>query len=338
MFHSYQKLFFLILLMSIIFQMSSLSWFSIWMMMEMNMMSFIPFLTFSDNQLYNEGSMKYFIVQSFGSVMLLMGWMISTFTFFTNFYFENIYYMMLYMALILKMGASPFHFWFPSLMNNLNWFCSFLLMTWQKLGPLMMLSYVNQLMIMLFMSSGLSALVGGIGGFNQTNLRMIFAYSSINHLGWLMICLILTETIFIFYVSFYFFMMILFCLIFHLNMLSSLIQLYCFKSLFMEKYIIMINLLSLGGLPPFSGFFLKWVVLNELLMEKMWMMSLILLVSSLMNLYYYIRISYSYMMFSSMNMNLINFNLNNFNKFFISIILLIKMIGIILIPLGMWMY
>nr|ADK97568.1 NADH dehydrogenase subunit 2 [Peripatoides sp. DVL-2010] len=337
MFHSYQLLFLMILFLSILFQISSSSWFSIWMSMEMNLMTFIPFLSSSENQLYNEGSMKYFIIQAFGSVMLLIGWMISSFMIFSSFYFKSMSYVMLLLALFLKMGAAPFHFWFPSLVNNLSWFSLFMLMTWQKLSPLIMLMYINQWMILISLSSGVSALIGGIGGLNQISLRKIFAYSSIGHIGWLMMCMILSEIIFMFYISFYFFMMMLFCLIFYMNFISTLVQFFCYKSFFLEKIIIMISLFSLGGLPPLSGFFPKWMLLNELLLMKMWMLSLILLLSSLMNLYYYTRIGYSLMMFSSMIFNLFLFKPKFLNKVLIYFVLYLMLISMIYIPMGMWL-
>merc|ERR1712100_319946 len=51
-----------------------------------------------------------------------------------------------------------------------------------------------------------------------------------------------------------------------------------------------ITLLSLGGLPPFSGFFSKYLFFKSLLFSDMYIISLFLIIFSLLSIYYYVKI------------------------------------------------
>jgi NADH-ubiquinone oxidoreductase chain 2 len=53
------------------------------------------------------------------------------------------------------------------------------------------------------------------------------------------------------------------------------------------------TLLSLGGLPPFIGFFPKWVVIQILIINNSRFIITIMVVASLTTLYYYLRVCYS---------------------------------------------
>ena len=60
-----------------------------------------------------------------------------------------------------------------------------------------------------------------------------------------------------------------------------------------ERYlsiILVITLLSLGGLPPFSGFFGKYLFFKSLLFSDMYIIALFLIVFSLLSIYYYVKI------------------------------------------------
>merc|ERR1712032_1790845 len=54
--------------------------------------------------------------------------------------------------------------------------------------------------------------------------------------------------------------------------------------------ILAITLLSLGGLPPFSGFFGKYLFFKSLLLSDMYIIALFLIVFSLLSIYYYVKI------------------------------------------------
>jgi len=130
-------------------------------------------------------------------------------------------------------------------------------MTLQKIAPMSLLSYLTLDIIfpVFWAAIILSALVGAIGGLNQTLLRKIIAYSSINHMAWILSAILIRETRWLIYFALYSFVSSSIALLFyhqeafhishlvnHTNHLSPL------------KLLTFISLLSLGGLPPFTGF------------------------------------------------------------------------------------
>jgi NADH-ubiquinone oxidoreductase chain 2 len=52
-------------------------------------------------------------------------------------------------------------------------------------------------------------------------------------------------------------------------------------------------LLSSGGLPPFLGFIPKWVIIQAVIINRLAPITTIVVLTSLITLYYYLKISYS---------------------------------------------
>jgi NADH-ubiquinone oxidoreductase chain 2 len=63
-------------------------------------------------------------------------------------------------------------------------------MTVQKAGPIVLASYLIGINYLIAAVVIISVAVGSVGGINQTSLRKILTYSSINHTGWILIALI----------------------------------------------------------------------------------------------------------------------------------------------------
>lgn len=195
-------------------------------------------------------------------------------------------------SLILKRGIAPFHFWFPNVIEGLNWINSFIILTWQKIAPLILISLliVNYLFIPII----LSIIVGSIGGLNQTSLRKIIAYSSINHLGWIGAAIISSDILWLNYFLFYIFLSTTLIYFFNINKLFFINQIYSIFNHSNElKLILFLNFLSLGGLPPFLGFFPKWNVIQILVNNNQLFLITTIVVLTLITLYYYIRICYA---------------------------------------------
>nr|QAY82079.1 NADH dehydrogenase subunit 2 [Endoclita minanus] len=312
------KLFFMIILFfSSLISISSNSWLGCWIGLEINLLSFIPLISNNDNLLYSEASLKYFLVQALASSNLLF--LILLFSFMSNFFDiqNNLIKILLNSSLLMKMGASPFHFWFTQILEGMTWFNSLILMTWQKITPLILLSYCYNYYLMIF-TIILSSMFGAIGGLNQISLRKLMAYSSINHLSWMIMALIINENLFLFYLMIYFFLNFIMCMMFYLTNSFFLNQLFYLNYLPLIKFFIFLNLLSLGGLPPFLGFLSKWMVINYLIMSNMYMMSFLLIMFTLISLYYYVRISYSAFLMNYLKIKWFKLNINNkFNLFMI---------------------
>nr|YP_009945226.1 NADH dehydrogenase subunit 2 [Pedetontus zhejiangensis]QOE17733.1 NADH dehydrogenase subunit 2 [Pedetontus zhejiangensis] len=281
---------------STLMSVSSASWFGAWMGLEINLLSFIPLMSNGMNQRSTEASLKYFLTQALGSTVLLLSVIYLFYSLSAmNFFLTNTSAILLInMSLLLKVGAAPFHFWFPLVMEGLNWMNSIILMTWQKFAPLILLSYnLNKNINLMTISIMLSALLGGLGGLNQTMLRKIMAFSSINHLSWILAAMLISENTWLMYYFVYILLstavMMYFMLnnMFHLNQIHGMINTNKINNLMFKM-----NLLSLGGLPPFLGFFTKWIVIQELLVKGSLMMLFIMIMSTLITLFYYLRVIY----------------------------------------------
>nr|YP_010043660.1 NADH dehydrogenase subunit 2 [Tinda javana]QPD06981.1 NADH dehydrogenase subunit 2 [Tinda javana] len=316
MFNNSSKILFLLTLMSgTLITISSTSWLSAWMGLEINLLSFIPLMNDSSNLMSTETSLKYFLTQAIASSIFLAAVLISMLKI-NLMNFQLIYYpnMLITTALLIKSGTAPFHFWFPSIMEGLNWTNSIILMTWQKIAPLILVSYIFISNLMYFVII-ISTITGAIGGLNQTSLRKLMAFSSINHLSWMLAAMMHSSSTFIMYFIFYSFLSItvIFLLnsfkIFHFNQLFT-----SFSSYSPLKFSFFINLLSLGGLPPFLGFLPKWIVIQNLTNINQMSLMLVLILFSMVTLYFYLRICYSAFMIgnSEFNWNLIMFQNNKF--------------------------
>nr|AYM84947.1 NADH dehydrogenase subunit 2 [Abracris sp. OR222] len=297
--NSTKLLFLSTLVMGTILSISSNSWFGIWMGLEINLLSFIPLLTNSKNMVMNESSIKYFIVQAMASTMLLFSILMIQMKFSTSWEKELIPAMMINSSLLLKIGAAPFHFWFPEVMSSTSWINCLILMTWQKIAPMMILSYCIQMGMFIFSITILSIIIGALGGLNQTSLRQIMAYSSISHLGWMISSMIESETSWEFYFSIYSLLTMTLVLLFMTTNTFFMNQLYSTKMMSTEiKFMTFLTLMSLGGLPPFIGFLPKWIIMQSMIENNLIPMISIMVMMTMITLYYYIRISFSAMILS----------------------------------------
>nr|YP_010222589.1 NADH dehydrogenase subunit 2 [Neojurtina typica]UCC46052.1 NADH dehydrogenase subunit 2 [Neojurtina typica] len=287
-------LFLMTLIISTMITVSSNNWMSMWIGLELNMMSFIPLMYNQQKKLSSEACMIYFLTQSVSSMILIMMVSISMVSMFMKSVNLD---MIITMSLLMKLGAAPFHLWMPEIMSKMEWSKCCILMTWQKIAPLMMMSNIqNNLMINT--SIILSLLVGGIGGINQTSLRKMMGFSSINHLGWMLAINKLINS-WLIYVITYSIMTSTICYMFSCYKMYFINQVNSMNMSNMEKVSYAIMMLSMGGLPPFIGFLPKWVTIQEMMNESEYFISLIMVMLTLITLSYYIKMMVSMFLMTS---------------------------------------
>ncbi|NP_570624.1 NADH dehydrogenase subunit 2 (mitochondrion) [Bombyx mandarina] len=322
------KMFFLfILFFSTLISISSNSWFGCWIGLEINLLSFIPLISNSKNLLSVETSLKYFLTQSLASINFLFMILIK-FSLLKNFDMNNIISIMMNSSLLMKMGSAPFHFWFPNIVEGLSWMNNFMLMTWQKISPMILLSYYFNKNFLIFMII-MNLIIGSLGGLNQTSLRKLLAFSSINNLGWMIFSIMISENLWLFYFLIYSMMIFMMISLFFLMNMYFMNQLFINNMNFFIKMNLLINFLSLGGLPPFMGFMPKWIIINFLLINKFYFLTFIFMMTSLIIIYYYIRIIYSSFMFNYFKMKWMNLFMKN-NMFLINLSSFISISSMIL--------
>nr|YP_010126123.1 NADH dehydrogenase subunit 2 [Ostrinia furnacalis]QMQ99173.1 NADH dehydrogenase subunit 2 [Ostrinia furnacalis] len=307
--NSNKMFFFFILFFSTLISISSNSWFGCWIGLEINLLSFIPIINNSNNILTSEASLKYFFTQAIASINLLFCIIIKM-MFMKNFEMNNTIMIMMNSSLLMKMGSAPFHFWFPNIIEGLSWFNSFILMTWQKISPMILLSYWynNNFLILIII---LNSIIGAIGGLNQTSIRKLMTFSSINNLSWMMSAMMISENLWMFYFFMYSFLISILCLLFSMINMFFINQLFFFNINYLIKLSLLINFLSLGGLPPFMGFLPKWIIINFMLNKNLYFLTFILIMMSLILLFFYIRILYSSFMFNYLKLKWIKIKIKN---------------------------
>nr|YP_009995246.1 NADH dehydrogenase subunit 2 [Ochthebius puncticollis]QNP09636.1 NADH dehydrogenase subunit 2 [Ochthebius puncticollis] len=330
MFYMFKLLFLTTMMIGSMISISSYSWLGMWMGLEINLLSIVPLLSNSKNMINNEASLKYFITQALASTILLFSIILFSSKMFST--WENSFNMIFNSSLLTKMGAAPFHFWFPEVMEGINWFNCLIMLTWQKLAPMVLVMY-NIKMINFFSIIIMSSmLISGIMGLNQTSLRKIMAYSSINHIGWMLSTMFFMEKIWLIYFLIYTLTSINIISIFNIFNIFQLKQIFLSlnKNMNLKMFFIM-NFLSLGGLPPFLGFMPKWLTIQYMLENNMIMMSMMLVIMTLLTLYFYMRITFSTLM---INMNELNFlNQKPIKKFILMFIMFLTLNGLIFLTL-----
>nr|YP_009544102.1 NADH dehydrogenase subunit 2 [Cosmoscarta bispecularis]AZJ53277.1 NADH dehydrogenase subunit 2 [Cosmoscarta bispecularis] len=282
--NSTKMMFMMFMLMSTMMSLSSNNWFGGWMGLEINLMSFIPLMLNKFNYYSSESMMKYFIIQSMGSMIMLMGIILVALK------INNQINMLIMCGLMTKLGVAPFHMWIPSVVDGLSWLNCMIMFSWQKVATLMLLSYSINFSIML-LPIIFSLLIGSVGGINQSSLKKILAYSSINNMGWILIAMKSSMTLWINYFLIYSIMII--SLMSMLNKMNINYINQCFLTSFnsMNKLFLSIMLFSMGGLPPMLGFLPKWMVIQSMIFNNDYLISIIMVMTSLITLFYYIRIS-----------------------------------------------
>nr|YP_010410316.1 NADH dehydrogenase subunit 2 [Haplotropis brunneriana]AGO50965.1 NADH dehydrogenase subunit 2 [Haplotropis brunneriana] len=328
--NSTKLLFLSSLMMGTVLSVSSNSWFGVWMGLEINLLSFIPLLANNKNMMMNESSIKYFIVQAMASTMLLFSILIIQLEYPLNWEQQIIPSMMISSSLLLKIGAAPFHFWFPEVMGATSWTNCLILMTWQKIAPMMVLSYCIQNSMFTSTIIIVSIAIGALGGLNQTSLRQLMAYSSISHLGWMIASISISETLWEVYFTVYSLLSLIMVLLFNQSKLFFMNQIYTAENMNIEiKFMMFLTLLSLGGLPPFLGFMPKWMVMQSLVENNLSALMATMAVLTTITLYYYMRISFSTLIMTfSENSWSINNNVKS-PKFILPTLVTISTLGLI---------
>nr|DAZ91329.1 TPA_asm: ND2 [Echinogammarus veneris] len=271
-------------MLSVVVATSSNSWFMIWLSLEINLLSFIPLLTSNKNKYTSEAALKYFLIQSFASVLIIASASLNL--------SQNLAILFLAGALFLKLGAAPSHQWLPSMIDGLSWPMVSLLLTVQKFTPLILIFFLfktNHIHMFYIFYMSFSALIGAIGGLSQSSLRKIMAYSSIAHLAWMLVSLQSTMYLWGFYFFIYSSMLMMLSSLLYFSGNYSLTDVISMKKSYFSL-ILAISFLSLGGLPPFTGFLPKLVIIQDIFLHDQVLLSFPLLTSSFISLFFYMRV------------------------------------------------
>nr|YP_009144270.1 NADH dehydrogenase subunit 2 [Crocidura grayi]ACY36799.1 NADH dehydrogenase subunit 2 [Crocidura grayi halconus]ACY36800.1 NADH dehydrogenase subunit 2 [Crocidura grayi halconus]ACY36812.1 NADH dehydrogenase subunit 2 [Crocidura grayi halconus]AKI84796.1 NADH dehydrogenase subunit 2 [Crocidura grayi] len=301
--------------------MTSSHWFMTWLGFEMNMMAIMPILMKKYSPRSMEAATKYFLTQATASMILMLAIIINlmhsgqwTIKNMENYTASTL----ITIALVMKLGLAPFHFWVPEVTQGVSLNSGLILLTWQKIAPLTLLyqiySSINTNLLLLM--SLTSIMIGGWGGLNQTQLRKIMAYSSIAHMGWMMMILIYNPNLSLLNLLLYIFMTSsMFMLLIFTSTTTTLSLSLTWNKTPIITIMSLITLLSLGGLPPLTGFMPKWMIIQELTKNNSVILPTLMAILALLNLFFYMRLTYStaLTMFPTMNNTKLTWQFQNMN-------------------------
>nr|YP_913641.1 NADH dehydrogenase subunit 2 [Gyrinocheilus aymonieri]ATG33678.1 NADH dehydrogenase subunit 2 [Gyrinocheilus aymonieri]USL47567.1 NADH dehydrogenase subunit 2 [Gyrinocheilus aymonieri]BAF41702.1 NADH dehydrogenase subunit 2 [Gyrinocheilus aymonieri]BBU25515.1 NADH dehydrogenase subunit 2 [Gyrinocheilus aymonieri] len=278
---------------------ASSHWLLAWMGLEVNTLAIAPLMAQHHHPRAVEATTKYFLTQATAAAMILFAsttnaWMTGEWD--INNLSHPIASTMIITALALKVGLAPIHYWLPEVLQGLDLLTGLILSTWQKLAPFALIIQVAPAIDPLLLTSLglLSTLVGGWGGLNQTQLRKILAYSSIAHMGWMIIILQYMPQLTLIALAMYIFTTsaaFLTLKMSHATKINTLTTSWSKSPVLVSTTALV--LLSLGGLPPLSGFMPKWLILQELAKQDLPLTATIMALTALLSLYFYLRLCYA---------------------------------------------
>nr|UYG54164.1 NADH dehydrogenase subunit 2 [Leptocoma sericea] len=291
-------IFTLSLIMGTTITVSSNHWVLAWTGLEINTLAILPLISKSHHPRAVEAATKYFLTQAAASALVLFSsmtnawhtgqWDITQLTHPTS-------CLLLTAAISMKLGLVPFHFWFPEVLQGSPLITGLLLSTVMKLPPLSLLYMTSPSLnpTVLTTMAILSAALGGWMGLNQTQIRKIMAFSSISHLGWMAIILAYDPKLTLLNFCLYSLMTATVFLTLNTTKVLKLPSLMtAWPKIPSLNAMLLLTLLSLAGLPPLTGFFPKWLIIQELTKQDMAPAATMIALLSLLSLFFYLRLAY----------------------------------------------
>jgi NADH-quinone oxidoreductase subunit N len=306
------EIFITIFIVGTVVALSRRGWIMVWLGLELNIVGFLGWICIVDRAKYgsvdswavfdeisvfppnSEPFAKYFLVQSVGSAFFLVGPLI-----YGTYVISGCRPLFLLFGLFIKRGVAPFHQWFPSVCSNVSWKINLALMFWQKVGPIFVIvSVLYSSSVILFLGFRVVSLFFGVfGAIGQTQLRSLFAYSSVAHIGWIVAVIYFSKLAF-----FYYFVLYRVMVVSLLSVFSSIkvYRLKIIREIVGRVGYVLVGLglvLRIGGVPPFTGFFIKVYALYVIIWGGWAILAVVFCVFAAMRLSYYINVGFNLLLF-----------------------------------------
>ncbi len=207
-----------------------------------------------------------------------------------------------------KISAVPFHFWAPDVYEGAPSPVVGFLSTASKAAGFAVLMRV---LFGFFPQGNLywtwtaallavaSMFLGNLAAIPQKNIKRLIAYSSIAQAGYVLVGVAAGDAIGVTAATYYLMAylvtnLLVFAVIGLVNQSDQTSELSGFSGLSRRSpglaLLMMAGLLSLGGIPPFAGFFAKILVLNAAVQKNLVWLVILAVINSVIGLYYYLRI------------------------------------------------
>nr|AAS80059.1 NADH dehydrogenase subunit 2 [Hemorrhois algirus] len=277
---------------------STTHWLMTWICLEINTLSMIPIISKPNHPRATEAATKYYLTQTMASTAMLFATTMNamnTSNWEVHLTSEPTATTIITLSLMMKMAAAPLHFWLPEVSQGTTTMTALTILTWQKIAPLMiLLTTHNKTNITLMLTSAvLSITIGGLGSLNQTQLRKLMAFSSIAHTGWILATLKIMPQISTLTFLIYTMTTIPLFLLMNFTTSTTIKDIGTMWTNSPNTMMIMsTTMMSLGGLPPLSGFMPKWLILNNMTSINLIAEATLMALTSLLSLFVYMRLMY----------------------------------------------
>lgn len=270
-----------------------------------------------------EASLKYLVLGALGSGLLLFGISLiygalggvhfSSFAALDVHTPEYILFVVgiafIIIALLFKLSAVPFHMWTPDVYQGSASFITAFIASAPKIAIIIMLLRLidasfelvfDQIQQMISLSALLSLFLGSIMAIRQKSIFRMIAYSTITHMGYILLAFIAYQgnnhSIILEYTTIY--------VISSFGLLTLIGTIMCQGKVIDEikmlsglssqrpktAALVTIFMLSMAGIPPLAGFFVKFNVLYSLVQSDMVYLALLAVIASLISAFYYLRV------------------------------------------------
>ena len=323
----------LLIILALFFVLQSYDLLVTYLLIEFQSLAFYVLASFKrSSEFSTEAGLKYFILGAFSSAFLLFGSsLLYGLTGLTNFADFNIFFtgflvedksllnssfiglLFVVSALFFKISASPFHMWAPDVYEGSPTSITAFFSIFPKLVIVSLLLRIFFFSFHDFFSiwknifiivSFFSLLFGSLGALVQKKWKRFLAYSSINHIGFILIGFLSGEVLGIVSILLYLFIYILTTLGIFSFLLS--LRFYKYPADYQTRYLLelanlskvnpllsvslVLILFSMAGVPPLSGFFAKVFVLLTGIQSSSYSLVFFSIIMSSISCFYYIRI------------------------------------------------
>jgi NADH-quinone oxidoreductase subunit N len=277
------------------------------------------------NVLSNEASLKYFLMGSFATGLLLMG-ITLVYGETSSFHIDKIAAVLtdnpdavrsplfivglflILAGLAFKVSAAPFHFWTPDVYQGSPTLVTSFMSTAVKVagfaGFFRLFYYcflpagdlwVNIIAIM----AATTITIGGLTAVFQTSLKRILAYSSISHAGYMLIVMIsatdASGNAMLFYgLAYSISSIVAFSVIMAVQKVTGSDEVESFNGLAKSNpllaFLMALSMISLAGIPLTGGFFAKFYILSSGIEAGFFWLVLIAIVNAIIGVYYYFKV------------------------------------------------
>lgn len=295
----------LIIALSSLLLVSSINWLSIYLAIELQTLTLFILVAIKRDSVYStEGGLKYFVLGAVSSGLFLFGCTLlygltgeTSIQGVNSILISDMGKILITISLLFKLSAAPFHMWAPDVYEGAPTIITALLATVPKVAVFSILVQIGPVTNVILVCAVLSIVYGSIGALNQTKIKRLLAYSGIGHMGFILFGVGIGsfESIqaSLIYMIIYIIMTIcVFSIILSLKLTKTLIV--EVSGLSRKDPVIALTLglifLSIAGIPPLAGFLSKWLILLAGVSSGYYLISIVVVLSSVIAGVYYVRL------------------------------------------------